>query len=716
MVFLQLIFCLISLPAFAEDSWWDRFWDFESSDRSAEEAATDVRVVEESDRVVEEERVLDTSDQPRVITPEYKTKCIDANVLHECDTLFDLCNFTDCGADKYCLNTYAPDKSILSGSCVTPDADSKVQSCYQDKIIRTDFTINGVYSSVEEACPPTAPYCTLQNNTPTCVATQPVTTCADSDSSNVAALQAWQASIQPEYENGPLKSTLVPSDPATVAARASSISASVVTFNNQEYPDTCKDSAFLVETVCKNSEKSTVGILCTLFDPLASCEMQNGKGYCNIPDADGDGVSDSQDNCPTKANPDQAESDGDGLADACDNCPNVFNIEQNDADQNGVGDICEGSCEPLSNVTQLTVGFSSSCGLHSNGTATCWGRNDFGQLGDGTDEPTRVAVGVKEITSIKAIESLHNRTCVVREDGFLSCWGLNAVGKPYGMASFFQPVTIPGLADISAVTGEIDQTCVLGKNGNAWCWGNNPYGQLGNGTTQSSELPVPVTLSEYPAAIDSGAKHMCSLLPSGTAQCWGWNYHGQLGNGVMGLGSDSAIPVPVKNLQNVSMIRTGSFHSCALTKNGQVFCWGRNNNGELGNGTIQTSAVPFQVPGIENAVALSAGSAHTCAVLKDGTARCWGNNIYGQLGNGTQTNTLKPVAVKHLTQAVAIEAGYGHTCARLKNGSVLCWGNNYIGTLGNGIISQYGLTPTPVMKLKPDVTIDPNSPNVCQGK
>jgi alpha-tubulin suppressor-like RCC1 family protein len=346
-----------------------------------------------------------------------------------------------------------------------------------------------------------------------------------------------------------------------------------------------------------------------------------------------------------------------------------------------------------SGVVAVTIGEGGTiCAAKQDGTVWCWGANDFGQLGTGTTSPTgqdqTTPVQVSGLTNVTALASGFEFTCALKSDGTIWCWGRNDSAE-LGIGTLTNnqptPVQIPGVNNAVAIDAAADHGCWVDAVGKVFCWGENEFGQLGDGTTTLRPSPVQANLGipgVTAKGITTGVFHTCAIvdgdLQPGEVVCWGDNVFQQLGDPGYGPQRTAGVAVVIDNtakrprvLGNVTSVSAGAFHTCALRSDSSLFCWGDNNNGELGSGTF--GPVPpglgFSVIGADynyfnnqsnecanlpagcrqvlaaGPIAVTGGAGNTCALLSTGGAQCWGFNLDGNLGDGTMTDRLDPVAL-----------------------------------------------------------------------
>ena len=383
---------------------------------------------------------------------------------------------------------------------------------------------------------------------------------------------------------------------------------------------------------------------------------------------------------------------------------------------NGSGQLGDGtwmdSSQPVdvfglgSGITSLAAGLDHNCALTSIGYVKCWGWNGSGQLGDGTMSLSNTPVDVVSLDAeVSKITAGAHHTCALTSSGGVKCWGSNSYGQlgdgntTWGSSS---PVDVVGLGEgATAVTTGDGHTCALTRSGRVECWGENNLGQLGDGTTIDRPVPLYVEgISGEIAAVAAGGSRTCALTSLGRIKCWGNNWSGQLG--VMPTITQRYIPVDVQDLKSgMAAITSGSEHTCGLTLDGGVKCWGHNFYGQLGDGTTTDHNVPIDVLGLEDGiVAIDGGGFNNCALTSGGGVKCWGDAF---LGDGTATASSTPVDVVGLDHGViSVSAGSLHTCALISGSGVKCWGVNTFGQLGDGT-TNWSSTPVDVVGLDSEV-------------
>lgn len=257
-------------------------------------------------------------------------------------------------------------------------------------------------------------------------------------------------------------------------------------------------------------------------------------------------------------------------------------------------------------------------------------------------------------------------------------------------------------------------SCAVTSTGVPSCWGSNSFGRLGDGTSTASPTPVRVSSAgiSFVSAHAGSFAHTCGVATNGDAYCWGRNDEGQLGNATT---TSSTTPVRVQGLTNpFAVVSPGNSHTCGLLAGlsaGAAYCWGFNGSGAVGDGTTTTRTQPALVSSTYDFVAITAGVGHTCGIRAAGAA-CWGNNGDGQLGDNTTTTRTAPVAVTGGHVFAALSAGSGYTCGVTGAGAAYCWGSNSFGKLGDGSETN-SMAPVAVSGPHAWAMIDAGSLHTC---
>jgi LruC domain-containing protein len=344
-------------------------------------------------------------------------------------------------------------------------------------------------------------------------------------------------------------------------------------------------------------------------------------------------------------------------------------------------------------ATRISAGATHSCAVTTTGRARCWGRNDKGQLGDGTTIDRNVPVDVTGLTSgVTDISAGSELTCAVANGG-LWCWGENrygrlGVGQGSGaLTGSNVPLAVSGLSSgVSRVAVGFDHVCALTTGGALLCWGFNGQGQVGTGFVGASfDTPQGVVnMGSDVLAVTAGFVHTCAIKAPAVGFCWGNNSYGQVGDGT----NWNNRPNPTQAFNPVGSLVAGASHTCAVSPTGEARCWGNNSSGELGIGNFTQTLFKLAPSGLGAAgsvQSIGAAEQHSCAVTAAGGLKCWGSNGSSRLGNPVSSWSTVPVDVALLSSGVsAVELGSQHTCALLTSGEARCWGSNAYGQVGNG--------------------------------
>ena len=349
-------------------------------------------------------------------------------------------------------------------------------------------------------------------------------------------------------------------------------------------------------------------------------------------------------------------------------------------------------------IADVDGGTDHSIILASDGVVRGVGRNNSGQLG--TDDfakslEPKVTLGLPG--GIRAVSAGGNHNLALDGNGIVWAWGSNGVGQ-LGVTDVTErtrAAEVPGLPQVVEISAAVDgsSNAVLDTAGRVWMWGANFAGELGDGTTTHRAAPAVVPLSESIVDVSAGDGFTVALGASGTLYSWGNNFSGQLGDGTTTQRLTPVI-VPMPGVQLRHVAAGGSF-AVALDAAGDVWAWGDNGQGYLGDGTITHRPTPGRVIGLPEIVELDAGHGHSLALDAEGGVWAWGRNNNGQLGDHSVRQLSSATRTRPMTPAASLSAGDEHALAITDDGALWAWGGNSHGQLGDGTLITRG-TPQPV--------------------
>jgi len=337
-----------------------------------------------------------------------------------------------------------------------------------------------------------------------------------------------------------------------------------------------------------------------------------------------------------------------------------------------------------SGYAMVAAGERHSCAIDADHVLYCWGDNGLGETGHGdmldrVNAPTPV-----DSDDWLTVSAGAEHTCGIKSaDHSLWCWGNGGEGQlGNGLMLAYEPRQV-GTDEWASVSAGGSHTCAIGRPvASLYCWGGNDNGQLGDDSMMPRDAPVPVADggATY-ASVSAGRDHTCAVRSNGDVYCWGDNEYGQLGDGS---GADQLTPVIVQS-GDYKIVAAAFQHSCSLSQAGDLTCWGSGEDGALGTGGYDPEPMPAAVHTGALWDYVAAGGGHTCAIGRDGAVLCWGFNFAGQVNDMPDNPTNEPLGDAPPIAAGTwkqVALGAAHSCAIDDQGAIDCWGANDAGQLG----------------------------------
>jgi alpha-tubulin suppressor-like RCC1 family protein len=338
-----------------------------------------------------------------------------------------------------------------------------------------------------------------------------------------------------------------------------------------------------------------------------------------------------------------------------------------------------------SNWAQVSAGAAFTCALDEAKKIACWGTNTLGQLADGTvtgkSSPTPITGG---ITDWIALDAGSNHACAIRESGALYCWGSNNRGQlGDGSNDNHGEPTLVSAGPWIAVSAGADFTCALRDDHSLWCFGLDTSRQLGDGNNVNSTVPVQEkSLAKSWAKVSAGNAYACGVRQDGTRWCWGANTLAQGGDGTV---VNLTEPKQVDIGTDWATIEAGDFASCGIRTSGALACWGDGSLGQTGQpGNELPALAPLAVGADSDWTAITGGLRFACGIRAGGQLYCWGSASRGALGLGYSSDRNDPTLVDDTTTWDRLDVQLDDGCAIRTSGDLLCWGRNLSGQLGDG--------------------------------
>lgn len=340
----------------------------------------------------------------------------------------------------------------------------------------------------------------------------------------------------------------------------------------------------------------------------------------------------------------------------------------------------------------VSAGSMHTAVIKKDGSLWTCGRNDDGQLGDGT-YTSRVQF-IKAVQGIESVSAGRNHTAVIKKDESLWAFGSNSYGQ-LGIseeAIYYTYTPVKIMDNVSMVSAGYNYTAIVKKDGSLWMCGDNAHGKLGNGETEG-DTDEPVRVMNNVKKVSSGTYNTGIIKMDNSLWMCGSNESGCIGNGE----TEGDISTPVKVMDDVADVRFGDYHTIILKTDGSVWGCGENYSGALGIGEgVVKVAKPVEI--MTGVKSIRAGEEYTAIIKNDGSLWTFGDNSSGQLGNGTTYRSYTPIKI--MSDVSEMDIGALHTIVVKKDQSIWSWGDNTYGQLGDGTLEQKN-KPVKVISVSP---------------